>query len=1084
MRTLRKSKLIVAMLIVALMSFAMGITTTFKAQAEVTAYTVEQVTDATNGSFKMANGASVRNSGDASTSGLRYALTLSEDHYNGLKESVRLGTYDSVEFGIFILPSAYNEIFAVRDYAFGDEVKYNWAVKNDLGEWEYTAESGKERIINLTGNAMTYNEELGVMAFYGTMTKVLTENLGRDMLGVGYMAYTVDGKTEYLFTSAEQEVNNTRNMTYVALQAIEKGEENTSWLTSAYVTPVKETGTEFTYLTEYYFQQPDGTYAKNDNKTTALKGTLDKKVKAELIDVDGYEFDEINKSNKLINYIGAYNSQVLFKCYYKQSAILVEVNETPIIDFETLSGKSNVTATLTTKAGVVTEIEDVNNFSTTSVKQGVYTVTLKQGDNVVYVRDIDIYDELDGLVYQVIDENSVKDAEILRGGYLKLATPVYTTISGKSVLSWDMVKGDNSTTEVGMRLRALHSKEYYKMMSENYTAITFDIYNAGNDGINIEIFDDADNDGVNDDLDGVWQGKNTWKTYSVPLNYLIDNYATLNAVSVLDFGSVMTSQLYTTYYGYVDSNVISVANFGAVAKEVDAVEVSDVQLIETGANPTYNFLSLDSESKLDSSLNYKAVLKHANGRVVKILDAKNVDTTTIPQGVYSLEVKLAGITYLTATVDIYTATDGMIWQEISEYSVNDSHVWKYTYNNVGSATFEALTKDSQNVNVLSFVTVKAGEGNTNEVGLRIKAIHSKEYYEMMSETYEEITFDVYRTGGGDLNVCAGNLERTSSAWHGNNAWKTYSLSIDWILTNWDSVNDLTTKDLSNTLFVKTWYGTDGTTKVSVGNFGSKQKEIENVEVTGVNLVETGATPTYNFLSLDSESKLDSSLDYTAVLTHANGRVVEISDAKTVDTTTIPQGVYSLEVKIAGITCLTATVDFYTAADGMVWQEVSEYTVNDSRVWKAGYTNIGETTVVDVSGIMRVQTSAATKGTDNNTANFGMRLRAIHSKEYYQMMSETYSAITYTAYVNRVSGSGNGCSVKSPDGSFGWVNHGKTKDLSISIDYILENWDSLNNLSDKADSSEVSLFIITKDAVLDQTIIQLGNFGSTLKSTEA
>ena len=115
------------------------------ASADVVAYTIDQVTNEQTGSFKMATGAAVRNvANNAESSGLRYAVTLSQDHYEGLLKSVDNGVYDSVEFGVFVLPHEYNQTYQVRDYAFCEEakdVKYNWAVKNaETGEWKYTPE--------------------------------------------------------------------------------------------------------------------------------------------------------------------------------------------------------------------------------------------------------------------------------------------------------------------------------------------------------------------------------------------------------------------------------------------------------------------------------------------------------------------------------------------------------------------------------------------------------------------------------------------------------------------------------------------------------------------------------------------------------------------------------------------------------------------------------------------------------------------------------------------------------------------------------------------------------------------------------
>ncbi len=494
----------------------------------------------------------------------------------------------------------------------------------------------------------------------------------------------------------------------------------------------------------------------------------------------------------------------------------------------TLGEIENATATLVDVYGNETEVSNPTEFDVTSIKQGVYDLVLMSNGKDVFSASVDIYDSSEGMVWQEVDANTVNDSRVWQHGYVNIGATTFAQLT-KDTAQVNVIRfGIVQTTEgnrnaFGIRLRAIHSKEYYEMMSQEYSAITFDVYVTGG-GLNVEVFDDANNDGENDTERGVWHGNNAWRTYSIPISFLLTNWNTINDLTSNCGDGGPVSLIVYTYYGEDDKQVVNIGNFGSLGIPVDTETVGEVKLVETATTPTLNLLDYDTENKIDDSVVYTATFTQGNGRVVNFDDATNIDTTSIPQGVYTASVIRNGSTYLTAKIDIYTATDGMIWQEISEYSVNDSHVWKYTYNNVGSATFEALTKDSQNVNVLSFVTVTAGEGNTNGTGLRIRAIHSKEYYEMMSETYEAVTFDVYRTNGGDLNVGTGSaVDYTESSWHGNNVWKTYSLSIDWILANWDNLNDLTTSNIDNSSFIKTYYGTDGTTKVSIGNFGSTLK---------------------------------------------------------------------------------------------------------------------------------------------------------------------------------------------------------------------------------------------------------------------
>ena len=179
-------------------------------------------------------------------------------------------------------------------------------------------------------------------------------------------------------------------------------------------------------------------------------------------------------------------------------------------------------------------------------------------------------------------------------------------------------------------------------------------------------------------------------------------------------------------------------------------------------------------------------------------------------------------------MDIYTAADGMVWQNIDEYSVNDARVWKYYYNYVGQTTFAIVN----NLNVLQFTTVKAGEGNTNYVGIRLRALHSKEYYVMMSEKYSAITFDVTPSGSDSPNIGLNGGNGDGNTWHRSETTKTYSIEISYLLEKWDEKNDITTVyssgtvSTSDSMFMYTLYGKDGETVINIGNFGCVEKTAE------------------------------------------------------------------------------------------------------------------------------------------------------------------------------------------------------------------------------------------------------------------
>ena len=321
MRKFKLSKVLLSCSAVLTLGGMFALLNTFEVNAEDTALTVEQVTNAQTGSFAMAEGASVKNDpeNDAEKSGLRFGVTMSETQYDGLMASVENGTYDSVEFGVFLLPKSYNDTYKVRDYAFGESAKYNWAVRDaETGEWEYTAEAGKVRITKLSGTEMRYNEDLDSMVFWGTIINVLPENMGLEMLGVGYMAYTVDDVTSYVFTAEADEVNNVRSMAYVAQGAIDAGEANAEWLYNTYVQPVITAGTQYTYSTEYYFENSEGAFVLDATKTSVQSAVLGTEVNSHAQEFDCYVYDETNENNVESAKVVALNGVTVLKRYYSK----------------------------------------------------------------------------------------------------------------------------------------------------------------------------------------------------------------------------------------------------------------------------------------------------------------------------------------------------------------------------------------------------------------------------------------------------------------------------------------------------------------------------------------------------------------------------------------------------------------------------------------------------------------------------------------------------------------------------------------------------------------------------------------------
>ncbi len=215
-----------------------GVATDASANTGVTAESV---------SFSMATGASVRLKNDGHN-GLRYAIEMDETQYESLMDMVgEEKTYTEMTFGVLIAPAAYESTYgefnAANVFGIGGTAVYDWAVQNGSGNWEYT-QAGKTRIANFETAGLTPSTAVGkedVVTYYGALTDILSANLTREFIGVGYMRYVEEGQTKVRFAT---ENDNVRSIAYVASKAANSGEDYSAYneVLKGYVAGAFETG--------------------------------------------------------------------------------------------------------------------------------------------------------------------------------------------------------------------------------------------------------------------------------------------------------------------------------------------------------------------------------------------------------------------------------------------------------------------------------------------------------------------------------------------------------------------------------------------------------------------------------------------------------------------------------------------------------------------------------------------------------------------------------------------------------------------------------------------------------------------------
>ena len=113
---------------------------------------------------------------------VRYAA----DSGNGLRFSAYVDDYkENATYGMIIAPLDYVEEYDLTvENLFGENAVYDWAVRNDNGEWIYSG--NKRRIINVSYDSLGVDGETVRHVIHGSITDIKDGNLGRNFVGRAY----------------------------------------------------------------------------------------------------------------------------------------------------------------------------------------------------------------------------------------------------------------------------------------------------------------------------------------------------------------------------------------------------------------------------------------------------------------------------------------------------------------------------------------------------------------------------------------------------------------------------------------------------------------------------------------------------------------------------------------------------------------------------------------------------------------------------------------------------------------------------------------------------------------------------------
>ncbi len=250
--------------------------------------------------FQMAEGASVRADGN----GLRFQATIDEDGYNTF-------TNQGGVFGMIIVP---------KDYI---TEGYELTVENLFGanaKYSTTAKAGVDQAVRLMTKLEGLTPKLdenGMYSYYGGIHDLITSNITREFVGVGYVKA---GEKYALASFAHNDIDhNSRSMYYVSQRVIDEKHELSSAVQTNYIDKYTKLLTDngktytVTYTIKVYYQNHGELTVTETTKTATLNQMI-----TEIADAPNEGF--ILNSDSSITAKMYANKENVFEFFYKNEA--------------------------------------------------------------------------------------------------------------------------------------------------------------------------------------------------------------------------------------------------------------------------------------------------------------------------------------------------------------------------------------------------------------------------------------------------------------------------------------------------------------------------------------------------------------------------------------------------------------------------------------------------------------------------------------------------------------------------------------------------------------------------------------------
>ena len=697
--------------------------------------------------------------GEDGVSGLEFTISLPQAEYEAMISTVGSGkAYKSVETGVVIAPSYYATKSAfTKETLFGADAVYDWATySGSTDKWNYV-DAGKIRVVNINTNL--WEDEGSVYTYSGAIVDILEDNEAEDFLSVGYIRLIDSAGVETVkFTANVNAV-----VASTALEAIVKG--------------------QFT----------------DAEKQWALENWINDKIDVQSQQVVSVDVDALSSTD--------YSIFEAVKVDFDTYRLIKGIKDKSQMTISLTDANKNVKY-LNASTGAVIDLSAAENLR-------VWSVDISYGDYSLWKGEVDFYSLTGGFVWNdeistdSVDSYNISDPE-KDGTYDKYnynynGSAKAEVVDGVTVLSYTK-SGDNGSWYVW---KPLHGKAYYENFTGKGLAISITISTVTSTTDKVVL-----NQGyIWGSSDYIADAKeNRSLTRSISIDDIVSNW---DKIIIADWDHAWGTR--STYgmvhaYNITNGGTFQISNLKIVIDgDLPSVEGQDfvLDLDKEQSISSVDISSYIDESVLDvcdsygeDSVSCDFVGKYSDDKF-SATDLTAIDMSNVAQGLYTLYVRIYGVTIFTAVVDIRSSTnvnwtstlssqnlvvgraetDSLGWSEAALTTLNKGD--GYELIDAVSITDTTHPLYGKTGKFLKVTSIAAAE----QIALSVKPIHEFEYYKNLLQGKDYVlTFDFYFTGGfrGMSGVGAYYNKDTRFSdyitWRGSindkDKWVSFSLPFD------------------------------------------------------------------------------------------------------------------------------------------------------------------------------------------------------------------------------------------------------------------------------------------------------------------